>query len=521
MPYRVRTNPRQIVVSHTARRRAIETRYSVNIESVRDLLYTGPANLLLWGDSISSTQSQPRLPTGIAYRWKPPNGFSGWVIPQAQSAGGSLAKFTPGSTNETNAGGWPFAGLVTTTGTNCTSTGYADSTLFNTTEILTGVVTPVMRSCRKYVWSGATTAQIFNNIYCGVQGQSQMGSVWAGGDWITQSGTSTLRAGILHLSNSATLTTAGTYLSFIEGALSDGGAGTSADRAVTLTASATPAAKIDWLDPITLASCDTPFGGTTNNCGNTKVPFTFQYGGIGSVSPGTVMDSSQIVAAGNADWAGAWRMTTQWFAGSANLSAFNFIHYGTVLERTDRTTGLYVDNISFSGDTIRTQVDSSTVAQMAATLNTNTARPINWVLMQIGENHTAAEWNGGSINATQIRTDLLARIQRVNDGWAAAGLPRGLITLVSPWETVGGTKSGSAWYTTVADIYRDIARGDPNVSFIDLRQMMADRYTADQMYNASRNAWMNILYDGVHPSWIGCRINAELLQEAILGSINE
>ena len=117
---------------------------------------------------------------------------------------------------------------------------------------------------------------------------------------------------------------------------------------------------------------------------------------------------------------------------------------------------------------------------------------------------------------------LIERIARVNAGWDAAGLTRGKITLVSPWETVGGTKSGSAWYTTLATIMRDLARGSSQISFIDLRQMMADRFSTIERYSASRsNAHMNILFDGVHPSLMGERIHARLLWGAIMGSINE
>ena len=109
-----------------------------------------------------------------------------------------------------------------------------------------------------------------------------------------------------------------------------------------------------------------------------------------------------------------------------------------------------------------------------------------------------------TVQVTSIPVDqwsVLERIARVRNGAALAGIANPLIVLSSPWETVGGTKSGSAWYTTLAGIMREIARADSQVVFIDMRQYFADRYTTSAMYNASRtNVHMQMLADGVHPS---------------------
>jgi len=371
---------------------------------------------------------------------------------------------------------------------------------------------------------------MFQYVNMGPMGVCQaMGRVWASGDWLTNN--DSIRLGMVHMAHANGITSSNMKYQTREGL--DNASGSPASGVNTgslspLTAPTTAMTQVSWAT-VAQSSVSSPFGTVENEPGRTANPLHFQFMGVGTLAPGTKMEDgasagtagTYLAQAGNADWTGCFRIACTYDNNTGDQNGKSLILYGTILEDTGNTTGLYVDNISVSGDTIRTMVDGSTVAQMAAALNTNSSRPINWVLMHIGENHTTAEWNGGSINSAQIRTDILARIQRVNDGWDAAGLPRGKITLVSPWETVGGTKSGSAWYTTVADIYRTIARSNPQISFIDMRQWFADRFTSEAMYNASRNQWMNILVDGVHPSWLGCREYGRCLWQCIMGSINE
>lgn len=497
--------------------RSNESRYGVNLEPVRRLVVTGPANLLLWGDSISSHQANPRLPMGMAMEWAPPNGWSGWFLTTFQAATGPLVNY---ANTYSEASSWPFVGFDHTAGlaaASFTVTDYSNPNTYATTNVLTGTVSPLPKPLRKIVKSGTWNFPTFHTTYLGPMGTCQMGRCWASGDWIT--GKSTLRVGMVHLANTDTVTNSMSIYTQEGVNNASGAAATTVVNSITPTAPVTPAVEICWAN-LAAASVDTPFGTVQNEPGLSQNPVHFQLLSVGSVAPGTVMNATYLAAAGNADWTGAFRIWPTYNANTTPSSSKTTIAiYGCILEDTANTTGLYVDNISYSGDTIRTQLDGATVAQMAAALSLNSTRKINWVLMQIGENHTTAEWNGGSINSTQIRNDLLERIARINAGWDAAGMARGLITLVSPWETVGGTKSGSAWYTTVASIMRDIARSSTQVSFIDLRQMMADRFSTVEMYSASRsNAHMNILYDGVHPSLMGERIHARLIWQAIMGS---
>lgn len=495
-----------------------ETRYGVNLADPRALLHTGPANLLLFGDSISSHQSLARLPTGIALEWKPPNGFSGWYVSTLMSSSGPLTNYA-GTKSE--AYSWPFCGFSYSTVLGIagfTVTDYIDANGYASTNIFASQPSPLPKSLRVASKSGsAWNFPVFHGTYMGGQGTCQTGTVWASGDWITGKASNAIRIGVVHLANSATVT-ASMKLFTQEGyGSSTASNGPTATANLSPTNPATPVVEILW-SSLASTAVNTPFGTSTTAPGLTANPVFMQYEGIGSTVPGTVMNGTYLAAAGNADWTGCWAITTTYDANSTPAGT-NWAQYGVIIEDTTNTTGLYVDNISNSGDTIRTQIDGATAQQMANALALNPQRPINWILMQIGENHTAEEWDSGAIDEAQIRTDILARIKRCNDGWDTAGLPRGLITLVSPWETVGGTKSGSAWYTTLADIYRDIARSNQQVSFIDLRQMMADRFSADEMYNASRNSHMNILADGVHPSLKGERVRSRLLWGAIMGSI--
>lgn len=516
-----RAPQRAVIINHGGYRRATETRYGVNLEDIRRLIVTGPANLLLWGDSISSHQANPRLPMGMAMEWAPPNGWSGWFLTTFQSATGGLVNF---ANTYSEAASWPFVGFDHTAGlaaASFTVTDYSDPNAYYNTNVLTGTVSPLPKPLRKIVKSGsAWNFPTFHTTYMGPMGTCQKGRCWASGDWLT--GKTGIRVGMVHLANTDTVTNSMSIYTQEGVNNASGAAASTVVNTITPTAPATPAVEICWAS-LAAASVSSPFGVTENEPGLSQNPVHYQYGGDGSVAPGTVMNATYLVAAGNADWTGAFRIWPTYNANSTPSSSKTTIAiYGCIIEDTANTTGLYVDNISYSGDTIRTQLDGATVAQMAAALNLNAQRPINWVMMQIGENHTTAEWNGGSINSAKIKSDLIERIARVNAGWDAAGLTRGKITLVSPWETVGGTKSGSAWYTTLATIMRDLARGSSQISFIDLRQMMADRFSTIERYSASRsNAHMNILFDGVHPSLMGERIHARLLWGAIMGSINE
>lgn len=510
----------RIIVNHGGSRRAVETRYTVNTEDIRDLITTGPCNVLLSGDSTSSYSALPRLPMGMATEWPVPNGWAGWFIPATMSASGALVNY---ANTQGEAYSWPFCGFSYDTVLGIagfTVTAYSDSTTYSSASVVGGSISPLPKPCKVISKSGsAWNFPFFTAVFMGPQGICQDGKCWASGDWLTGKASNAIRVGLCHLSNSATVT-ASMVIQTQEGfGNASGAAGGNVNNAITPTAQATPTAEIVWAS-LAASSVNTPFGTVQNEPGRTQNPVHFQYGIAGSTVPGTVMNATYLAAAGNADWTGCFVMRLGYDANSTPAGT-NIVPYGTVIEDTTNTTGMYVDNISVSGDTIRTLIDNSTVTQMANVLNLNTARPINLVISMIGENHTTAEWNGGSISSSQIRTDLLARIQRYNDGWDAAGRPRGKILLISPTETVGGTKSGSAWYTTLAGIMRDIARSNPQVGFVDLRQIWADRFSAEEVYHASRNVHMNLKADGVHKSFKGCRQESRDIWRALMGSINE
>lgn len=504
--------------------------YGVNLAPVRTLLETGPANLLIWGDSISSQQAPNRLPAALAMTWDPPNGWAGWFIGRQQaSSSGLLTKWNVdqggvGASNFGEAASMPFVGINAAAGTNATLTAYETSSTFATTEVLTGLTSVQPRFAYKYAYTGVPNFPFFQYVNMGPMGLCQyLGTCWASGDWLT--GNDSIRLGMVHMAHTNSITSSNMVYQTREGVDNVSASPATAVNTAALsplTAPSTPVSQVSW-GSVATSSVSSPFGTSENEPGRTANPLHFQFLGVGTLVPGTAMvdgasagtAGTYLAQAGNADWTGCFRIALSYQNNTGDQNGKALVLYGTILEDTGNTNGLYVDNISVSGDTIRTQLDGATVAQMAAALNTNTDRPINWVLMHIGENHTTAEWNGGSINRAQIKSDILERIARVNAGWDAAGLPRGLITLVSPWETVGGTKSGSAWYTTVADVYREVAMADSQISFIDLRQMFDDRFDPESMYHASRNQWMNILQDGVHPSWLGCLYYGQFLQEAI------
>lgn len=501
---------------------ALETRYGVNVEALRSLIYTGPCNTLLWGDSTGSQQRLPSICQAICKEWKVPNGWSGcfWQINHA--AGGPLVNY--GGT-QGEAGSWPSTGFnpdTALTGASFTVTDYYASSTYATTQVLSGVISPLPKPLKKIVKNGVWNFPILSYTYLGPMGDSQMGLCWAGGDWITDKATNALRVGVVHLANSLTVTNAMSIYT-TEGQNNDAGSGGTVSNAITTTAPATAAVEVAWAS-LASTSVDTPFGSTSGNSGPgiNQHPLYVQYADIGSLNAGKRMVSAAAIAAnptwtgdaydvgavglaGNANYVGGFLIRTVYNANSTpSSSKTTFAIYGHILEDTTNTTGFYLDNISVSGDTTRTQLDGATASQMAAALTLNAQRKINCVYMHIGENETSAEWNGGSIASAVIRTNLLERIDRVRAGAALAGIPNPLIVLSSPWETVGGTKSGSAWYTTVAGIMRSIARSDKDVVFLDMRQYFADRYSTSAMFNASRtNVHMQILDDGTHLTVLG------------------
>lgn len=510
-----------------------ETRYGVNVESLRDQLHTA-TNMLVWGDSISSQQAPNRLPAALAMSFRPPNGWAGWFIGRQQAASsGLLSKWNidiggAGLSNFGEAQSMPFVGINAAAGANATLTSYTTSSTFATTEVLSGIVSVQPRFAYKYAYTGIPNYPAFQYINLGPMGLCQaFGTVWASGDWLTNN--DSIRLGMVHMSHANAITSSNMKYQTREGLDNASGAPATAVNTASLsplTAEATPTTQVSW-GSVLQSSVSSPFGTVENEPGRSANPLHYQFFGFGTLAPGTKMEDgasagtagTYLAQAGNSDWTGCFRITCAYDNNIGNQNGNSLILYGTIIEDTGNTDGLYVDNISVSGDQIMTMVDGATVAQMAAALNTNVDRPINVIFMHIGENHSTAEWHSGSIDSALIREHILARIQRCNDGWDAAGLPRGLIVLSSPWETVGGTKSGSAWYTTVADIYRSIALSNRQVVFLDTRQWFADRFTPEMMYHASRNQWLNVLQDGVHPSWWGCWLWGTALMHMIFGSI--
>lgn len=510
-----------------------ETRYGVNVEALRSQLQT-TTNMMLWGDSITSQQAPNRLPAALAMAFRPPNGWAGWYISRAQAASSGLLEKWNGDVGGAGlsqfgeASSMPFVGLSAAAGANCVLTAYQTSSTFNSVELVTGYVSPQPRFCYRYAFSGAPNYQVFQYVQLGPMGLCQfLGQCWASGDWLTNN--DSIRLGMVHMAHANGITSSNVKFQTREGLDNVSASPASPVNTSTLsplTAPTEATTEVSWAT-VLQSSVSSPFGTSQNEPGRTANPLHFQFFGVGTLVPGTKMldgasagtAGTYLAQAGNADWTGCFRITCQYDNNTGDQSGKALFIYGTIIEDTSNTDGLYVDNISVSGDQIMTMVDGSTVEQMAAALNTNVDRPINVIFMHIGENHSTAEWHSGSIDSALIREHILARIQRCNDGWDAAGLPRGLIVLSAPWETVGGTKSGSAWYTTVADIYRSIALSNRQIVFLDTRQWFADRFTPEMMYHASRNQWMNVLQDGVHPSWWGCWLWGNALMHMIFGSI--
>lgn len=486
-----------------------ETRYGVGLEDVRDLITTGPCNFLSMGDSIAAFSSPRNLFYGIWRSWELPNGWRGFFLPRGGAAAESLNNFAG---TQSVAYSLPFANLSPSNGSNVTaSSGSSTDFVTGGDQPLTGVDNPLPLKWYKKAFTGTNTAyETFNLNWTGMRGISMFGECCKAGDWITGKADNAIVVKLLHLAHADAVTT-NMKLNVKEG--QGATAGTNADYAMTL--STTPG--LEWVS-VSLPAIQVD---QNNAPGLTAAPLAFQYEGLGSVAPGTTMNATYLVAASNCNHTGCLQI--QHYVDTAtDRTGKSHVNYGYSLEDSTNSTGFYYDSVSVSGYTTQSHIDNYTDLQLANKLNVRGASAdlaTNLVFMHIGENHTTAQWNGGSYSESLIRDGILAMIEKVRRCAEMAGIAAPMILLSSPWKTVGGTKSSSGWYASVSAIMRSIALSDAGVKFLDTYQLVEDAYSTTEKYSATGNAFKGFLYDGVHPSYKGCVEWGRLSWAAIMGHI--
>lgn len=505
--------------------RSNESRYGVNLEGVRRLISTGPANIAVMGDSTQSVESHGRLWEGMLLEWKVPNGWSGFFCPSNLASGGPLRNFNGSSTVES----WPITGSnPVPVGNDFTLTlkqstvGNADYDVTTIDQAATMLSSIPLYPARYYSSGTNYGFQVFGYCYVGPMGTSQRGNVWAAGDWLTNK--STIRCGVVYQPTTATCTD--TLILATREGFGNAEIQARVDNSITL--SATPASPhkptILWTN-LSQASVATPWGSPTNGPDVTQNPLFCQYEGIGTVNPGDPQTSADIVAAGNANYTGAFQIFLSRDSATGTASK-EVLLYGYTLEDTANTTGAFLIPNSHAGWGTTTRITESTVEQTANILNLVSTRPVNLVVIGIGFNYTSSEWNGSTYSKSTYKTNMLALIERI---WASAdyaGIPRPRILLYSQWRAsnagTAALRADAAGGATElqADACREIARSNTHVSFIDLNQKVRDRYSLSDMYALSRNAYMNLLQDALHQSAYGNRIFSRMLWDEIMGSID-
>jgi len=485
-----------------------ETRYAVNPELAQAKFATGPVNMLSMGDSISAMTSPRNLFYGIWRSWKVPNGWSGFFMPRSGASAEALNNFDG---TQAVAYSLPFANFSPANGSNVTATTGSDNDFATSgDQPLSGTDNPLPLKWYKKAFTGVNTAyETFATMFTGARGISQFGEVCKAGDWITGKATDAIKVKLLHLGH-ANAVTAGMAINVKEGQ----GAVTGTNVDYSITPTTTPG--LEWVT----ASLPSTQVDQDNAPGLTAAPLAVQYEGYGTVVPGTQMSSTYLVAASNCNHTGCLQIN-HYKTTATDLTGKSHVHYGYSLEDSTNTTGFYYDSASVSGYTTQSHIDNYTDTQLANKLKvrgTSAALATNVVFMHIGENHTTAQWNGGSYSESLIRDGIMNMIAKVYRCAALAGIAQPLIILSSPWRTVGGTKSGSGWYPSVSSIMRGIARANQNIVFVDTYQWFADYFTTTEMYSATGNAFKGMLYDGVHPSYRGCVEWGRFLWQTMYGS---
>jgi hypothetical protein len=518
-------------------KRPLSTKYGVRLEPVKEALTTGPCNMLTIGDSQSSFESNRRVPTGMCYEWKPPEGWSGIYVPHDVAAAGPLVDYT-----NDNGEQWPFQSLVpskTYSGGSKTTYNTADFTL----NLGTGVPASLPLHCTEWVGpaDGNWAWNTFGYLYIASMGLAQTGNVWASDDWITNN--SSLRVGIVYEKTSDTETDATDFKLYTKEAQNHTGDTPAASVAhVIQLSTGSNAAGVAWVN-IAQSSVSTPFGTVDNEPGPNNNPVAFQYEGYGSIYPGKkMMDEADatygyanppntppypLKEAGNANYTGTWRWQLTFEASGVGVGGNNkrFIHYGYILEDTSNTTGLFVWNLAYSGWTTTSFINSMSQTQwtnLFAFSNT-VGKPINIVRIQIGVNYTAGEYSAGVYSGSTFRTNILNLISRINTAADNAGIPRPFIFFVTqPRPQDAGTgalraDAAAGAQSTQASILRDLAETDAQIGVVDLYQKYIDRFELDEIYSTSRTAaHMNIQHDALHQSLRGLRFNERFIFNQIM-----
>lgn len=527
-PPRIGQPSRSFTVS-TGVRSYRESTLQYNLRPAYDRITGGRTHLLIIGDSRYAASSY--LPRAMAGTWNPTNGWAGWFFPcttATASDSDSSAIRTWASagvpTEQPVAYGAIFSGNGQNASiTNMTYTAFQDPTTYSSSQILTSVVTPVGFPAVKYAFNGGAPAYTtLRGVYMTAMGTCQAtGTVWASGDWVTGKTLGQIRFGVVYVSHSACPAGSKFSIDIFQGTGNNDGSGVAASAAdVTFGTAATPVCDIAWTN-IPTAQMANPFGddAASNSPGISGNPLFYQLLGVGTRSPGTKMDSTQLGSAGNANYTGCWDLR---FAvkNNAITNGNSMICYGIAVEDLTKTTGLFVSNMGVSGATLRWFVDGMTNAQWAATLNYKSSDPVNLVWFGLGENHTAAEWNGTTTSSTQLRTDILANLQAIWSGADTAGIARPFTILESPWSNVGGAKP-EAYYSALDTVCRQLAKDYPTlVGHVSTYQGTTQAFTADQKYNASRNVHMNALCrDGVHTNHKGAWWWAKFVWDQIMNPV--
>lgn len=527
-----------------------DNEYHYNMRALADLFQTGPCNMLIVGDSTSSIERVNAVHYGIKKEWDLPLGWKGIFHGVFTSASGPLTTWaTSGQGSE--AACWPIVGSDVAAISGVTKSNYGAPGSFGTnvnstdftSEILTGVTSPIPNFCTKFNFTGPVGSyQTLYRWYMGHMGAGQIGPAWATGDWIT--GKSTIQMKIITLAHAAQQDNGLTF-DIMRGYQNPLSSTVTVENLVALTQPATPAVTLYTLN-IPAAQLVAPFGAGANEPGANQNSLILQYEGVGTTfSYGTfggyqdpmnqanfgTNPSTQIGGAGAANFSGALRVDMSIKTGNGQ-NGESLIVYGSTLEDSANPNGTFMDFVARSGATTTYHLTAYTTQQLANKYvyrGSDTTNATNFIFYMFGQNNTSTEYTAGqAVVASEIYANHRAVIQKFFDAAVLAGIPAPKILIVSPPQSVGeaNNKSTSTYHQTVAEQHRIIAEEfvalGYDVAHSNIYAEYRDRFTTDQRYSASRtNPNGNLLVDGVHDSVIGCRMRARIIWDHIKSGFEE
>lgn len=529
---------------------SIDNEYSYNMGVLAPLFETGPCNMLIVGDSTSSIERVNAIHYGMKKEWKLPLGWKGIFHGVFASAAGPLTTYaTSGQGSESAC--WPIVGSDVAAISGVTKSNYGAPGSFGTnvnssdfsSEILTGVVSPIPNFCTKFEFSGAVGSyQTLYRWYMGAMGQGQLGPAWATGDWIT--GKSTIQMKIITLAHAAQQDNGLTF-DIMRGYQNQQSSTVTVENLVALDQPATPQVKLYSLT-IPAAQLVAPFGAGANEPGPNQNNLISQYEGVGTIHTygtfGSYQDpmnearfatnpSTQLGGPGNANFSGALRVDMSIKTGNGQ-NGESLIVYGSTLEDSANTNGVFMDNVSRSGVTTTYHQTAYTTQQLANKYvyrGSDAANATNLIFYMFGQNNTSSQYTaGGAVVESEIYSGHRAVIQKFFDAAALAGIPAPKVLIVSPPQSVGeaNNKSTSTYHETVASVHRQLAEEfvalGYDVAHSNLYAEYRDRFTTDERYDADMtNPNGNLLVDGVHDSVRGCRVRARIIWDHIKSGFTE